>query len=195
MEKQCSPQEVTQLLHLWCRGEAEALDKLVPLVDDELHRRAHRYMMQERAGHPLQTTALINEVYLKLIDTPKVDWQNRAHFFAISAKLMRQVLVQYARSKNSQKRGGKFRQVSLDKASLFSSRPDANLVELDEALTALAKVDPRKAQVVELRFFGGLSLEEAAEVLKISADTVWRDWDLAKGWLYREMKHVARKSR
>jgi RNA polymerase sigma-70 factor, ECF subfamily len=194
MEKPCSPQEVTQLLQLWCRGEAAALDKLVPLVHDELHRRAHRYMMHERAGHTLQTTALINEVYLQLIDAPKVDWQDRAHFFAISAKLMRQVLVHYARSKNSQKRSGKFRQVPLDKASLFSSRPDANLIGLDEALTALEKVDPRKAQVVELRFFGGLSLEEAAEVLKISADTVWRDWDLAKGWLYREMKHAARKT-
>jgi RNA polymerase sigma-70 factor, ECF subfamily len=195
MEIQCSPQEVTQLLHLWCRGEAAALDKLVPLVHDELHRRAHRYMTHEHAGHTLQTTALINEVYLRLIDAPKVNWQDRAHFFAISAKLMRQVLVHYARSKNSQKRGGKFRQVSLNQASLFASRPDANLVELDDALTALAEVDPRKAQVVELRFFGGLSLEEAAEVLKISTDTVWRDWDLAKGWLYREMKHAARKSR
>jgi len=194
MDKKCTPQEVTQLLHLWCRGEAAALDKLVPLVHDELHRRAHRYMMQERAGHTLQTTALINEVYLQLIDAPKVNWQDRAHFFAISAKLMRQVLVHYSRSKNSQKRGGKFRQLSLNQSSLFASRPDANLVELDDALTALAEVDPRKAQVVELRFFGGLSLEEAAEVLKISADTVWRDWDLAKGWLYREMKHAARKS-
>lgn len=195
MEKQCSPQEITQLLSLWCRGEEAALDKLVPLVHDELHRRAHRYMMHERAGHTLQTTALINEVYLQLIDTPKVKWQDRAHFFAISAKLMRQILVDYARFKNSQKRGGGFQQVSLDEASLFVSRPDANLVELDEALTALAQVDSRKARVVELRFFGGLSLEETAEVLKISADTVWRDWDLAKGWLYRAMKRAARKPR
>ena len=195
MEKHCSPQEVTQLLHLWCRGEAAALDKLAPLVHDELHRRAHRYMMHEHAGHTLQTTALINEVYLQLIDAPKVNWQDRAHFFAISAKLMRQILIDYARSQNAQKRGGEFRQVSLDEASLFAPRPDADLVEMDDALTALAQVDPRKAQVVELRFFGGLSLEETAEALKISADTVWRDWDLAKGWLYRAMKHAARKPR
>lgn len=149
-------------------------------------------MMRERAGHTLQTTALINEVYLQLIDAPKVKWQDRVHFFAISAKLMRQILVNYARSKISQKRGGGFRHVSLDEVSLFSSRPDANLVELDDALTALAQVDPRKARVVELRFFGGLSLEETAEALNISADTVWRDCDLAKGWLYRAMKHAAR---
>ena len=195
MEEHCSPQEVTQLLRLWCRGEAAALDKLVPLVHDELHRRAHRYMMREPAGHTLQTTGLINEVYLQLIDAPKVKWRDRAHFFAISAKLMRQILVDYARSRKSQKRGGEFRQVPLDEAFKFASRPDADLVELDDALTALAEVDPRKARVVELRFFGGLSLEETAEVLKISADTVWRDWDLAKGWLYREMKHAARKPR
>ena len=193
MEKQHTPQEVTQLLRLWRRGEAAALDKLVPLVHEELHRRAHRYMTHERAGHTLQTTALINEVYLRLIDSTKVEWQDRVHFFAISAKLMRQILVHYARSKISQKRGGGFQRVSLDEASLFASRPDANLTELDDALTALARVDPRKARVVELRFFGGLSLEETAEALKISADTVWRDWDLAKGWLYREMKHPAGK--
>ncbi len=170
------------------------MDKLIPLVHDELHRRAHRYMLQERAGHVLQTTALVNEVYLLLIDTPKVNWQDRAHFFAISARLMRQILVHYARSRDSQKRGGKFRQVSLDEGSIFAPRPDADLVELDDALTALAEVDPRKARVVELRFFGGLNLEEAAEVLKVSADTVWRDWDFAKGWLYREMKHTTRRS-
>jgi RNA polymerase sigma factor (TIGR02999 family) len=178
---------------MWCRGEQAALDKLVPLVQGELHRRAHRYMHRERPGHVLQTTALVNEVYLQLIDAPKVDWRDRAHFFAISAKLMRQILVDYARSMDSQKRGGKFRQVSLDECSVFAARPDADLVKLDDALTALAKFDPRKAQVVELRFFGGLNLEEAAEVLKISADTVWRDWDLAKGWLYREMKGMARR--
>jgi len=188
MEKQCSPQEVTQLLHLWRRGEAAALDKLAPLVHSELHRRAHRYMMHEHGGHTLQTTALINEVYLQLIDAPKVNWQDRAHFFAISARIMRQILVDYARSKYAQKRGGDCRQVPLDEASMISARPDTHLVELDDALTALARVDPRKARVVELRFFGGLSLEETAEVLKVSADTVWRDWDLAKGWLYREMK-------
>ena len=192
MGKKRAPNEVTQLLHQWCEGEAAALDELIPLVHDELHRRAHRYMMHERAGHTLQTTALINEVYMRLIDVPNVDWQDRVHFFAISAKLMRQILVNYAHSKTTQKRGGGFQRVSLDEASLFASRPDANLVELDDALTALAQIDPRKARVVELRFFGGLSLEETAEALKVSADTVWRDWDLAKGWLYREMKHAAR---
>ena len=191
--KNYSPQEVTQLLHMWRCGEQSALDKLVPLVHNELHRRAHHYMLNERAGHVLQTTALVNEVYLQLLDASKVNWQDRAHFFAISAKLMRQILVHYARSRDSQKRGGRFRQISLEEASIFAPRPDADLVELDDALTALAEVDHRKAQVVELRFFGGLNLEEAAEVLKVSADTVWRDWDFAKGWLYREMKHAARK--
>jgi RNA polymerase sigma factor (TIGR02999 family) len=164
------------------------LDKLLPLVYDELHRRAHLYMQRERAGHVLQTTALVNEVYMQLVDAPKVDWKDRVHFFAISAKLMRQILVNYARAMDSRKRGGDYRRVSLDESSLFAGRPDADLIKLDDALTSLAKLDPRKAQVVELRFFGGLSLEEVAEVLKVSPDTVWRDWDLAKGWLYREMK-------
>jgi RNA polymerase sigma factor (TIGR02999 family) len=191
--KQSFPRGVTQLLRLWCRGDQEALDRLVPLVYEELHRRAHRYMKRERAGHVLQTTALVNEVYLQLIDTPKVTWQDRAHFFAVSAKLMRQILVDHARAMDSQKRGGAYRQVSLDESSLFAEKPDADLVKLDDALTSLAKFDPRKAKVVELRFFGGLSLEESAEVLKISADTVWRDWDFAKGWLYREMQGGARR--
>jgi len=191
--KQGSPQEVTQLLRLWCQGDQAALDKLVPLVYDELHRRAHRYMQHERAGHVYQTTALVNEVYMQLVDAPKVKWQDRAHFFAISARLMRQILVDYARAMDSQKRGGKYRQVSLDESSLFAERPDADLVKLDDALSSLAKFDARKAQVVELRFFGGLSLEEAAEVLKVSADTVWRDWDMAKGWLYREMKGAVKR--
>jgi len=185
--KECSSQEVTQLLHLWRRGDAAALDQLVPLVYDELHRRAHRYMQRERAGHVLQTTALVNEVYMHLIDAPKVNWQDRAHFFAISAKLMRQILVDYARAMDSRKRGGDYRQVLLDESSLVAERADADLVELDVALNSLAQLDPRKAQVVELRFFGGLTLEETAEVLKVSADTVWRDWDMAKSWLYREM--------
>jgi len=184
-----SPQEVTQLLHAWCRGDKEALDKLMPLVYDELHRLAHRYMLREKAGHVLQTTALVNEAYLQLIDASQVKWQDRAHFFAISANLMRQILVHFARARDSQKRGGNYRQVSLDEAAVFRPEPGADLIQLDEALAALAEIDPRKAKVVELRFFGGLSLEEAAEVLKVSADTVWRDWDLAKTWLYREMGH------
>ena len=185
-----SPKEVTQLLQDWCRGDREALNKLMPLVQDELRRLAHRYMMRERAGHILQTTALVNEAYLQLIDANKVNWQDRAHFFAISANLMRQILVHLARSRDARKRGGQLRQVSLDEAAVLAPEPDTDVVELDDALTALAEIDQRKAKVVELRFFGGLSLEETAEVLKVSADTVWRDWDLAKTWLYREMSRV-----
>jgi RNA polymerase sigma-70 factor (ECF subfamily) len=160
----------------------------MPLVYDELKRTAHRYMAGERPGHVLQTTALVNEVYIKLIDVDQVRFQDRTHFFAISAKLMRQILVHFARSRNSQKRGGKFLQVSLSKAGPFTRESFADLVKLDDSLTALAEIDPRKAKVVELRFFGGLSLAEVAEVLKVSADTVWRDWDLAKTWLWRQMK-------
>ncbi len=190
-----SPHDVTQLLHAWRQGEPEAFDKLVTLVHAELHRCAHRYMARERAGHVLQTSALVNEAYVELLGAANINWRDRTHFLAVAAKLMRQILVHYARSRYSQKRGGRFRQVSLAEASILSTRPDADLVELDDALTALARVDPRKARVVELRFFGGLSLEEAAAVLEISPDTVWRDWDLARSWLYREMKHSAGKQR
>ncbi len=188
-----SPQEVTQLLHAWRCGEGAALDRLMPLAYDELHRRAHRCMQRERAGHLLQTTALVNEAYLQLIDANKVQWQDRAHFFAISSRLMRQILVHMARSRGAQKRGGNFRQASLDDSAIAAPRPDADLIELDDALKALAEVDARKARVVELKFFGGLTIEEIAEVLNVSADTVWRDWDLAKCWLYREMKHAPRR--
>jgi RNA polymerase sigma factor (TIGR02999 family) len=188
-----SPHEVTQLLHAWSRGERAALDGLIPLVYDELHRLAHRYMKREHAGHILQTTALVNEAYIQLIEADKVKWQDRAHFFAIAAKLMRQILVHSARSRNAKKREGKIRHVSLDESAVFAPTPDADLVELDDALRALAEIDERKARVVELRFFGGMSLEEAAEVLKVSADTVWHDWDLAKTWLYREMSHRAKR--
>ncbi len=184
-----SPNEVTQLLQAWSRGDETALDRLMPLVYDELRRLAHHYMTRENAGHILQTTALVNEAYLRLIDANTVNWQDRAHFFAISAKLMRRILVQFARSRNSQKRGGGLSHVSLDKAALVLSEQDADLIELDEALTSLAAIDQRKAKVVELRFFGGLNLEETGEVLGVSPDTVWRDWDLAKSWLYREMRH------
>jgi len=186
-----SPHEVTRLLQAWSGGDRAALDRLIPMVHDELHRLAHRYMKRERAGHILQTTALVNEAYLQLIDADKVKWQDRTHFFAIAARLMRQILVHSARSRDAKKREGKIRQVSLDESAVFVSKPDADLVELDDALTALAEIDARKAKVVELRFFGGMTLEEAAEVLKISADTVWHDWDLAKTWLYREMSHRA----
>ena len=186
-----SPHEITQLLHAWSRGDRAALDGLIPLVYDELHRLAHRYMKREHAGHILQTTALVNEAYIQLIQADTVKWQDRVHFFAIAARLMRQILVHSARSRDAKKREGKIRQVSLDESAVFVSKPDADLVELDDALTALAEIDARKAKVVELRFFGGMTLEEAAEVLKISADTVWHDWDLAKTWLYREMSHRA----
>jgi RNA polymerase sigma-70 factor (ECF subfamily) len=183
-----SPPEVTQLLQAWSRGESSALKTLTPLVYKELHRLAHRYMGFENPGHTLQTTALVNEAYLRLVSN-HANWQNRAHFFAISAQLMRQILVDFARSRHQWKRGGKVQRVSLDEALIGSPERDEDLVALDDALTALTSVDPRKSRVVELRFFGGLSVEETAEVLKVSTDTVLRDWRLAKMWLLREMSH------
>jgi RNA polymerase sigma-70 factor, ECF subfamily len=187
-----TPQEVTRLLHAWRDGDTSALDELMPLVYDELHRLAHHYMTGEKGGHLLQTSALVNEAYLQLIDARQVHWQDRAHFFAISARLMRQILVHFARSRDAQKRGGQYRRVSLAESAIMASHGDADLLELDDALRALAEIDPRKAEVVELRFFGGLSLEETAEVLKSSVNIVWRDWDVAKSWLYREMRHGAK---
>ena len=182
-------QEVSSLLRAWSGGDESALDRLMPLVYDELRRLAHRYMTRERAGdHTLQTTALVNEAYLRLIDADQVQWQDRAHFFAISAKLMRRILVDFARSRGYQKRGGKVHKVALDEALLVSPEPDPDLVRLDDALTALAEFDPRKARVVELRYFGGLSVEEAAEVMKIAPITVMRDWNMAKLWLLKELK-------
>jgi RNA polymerase sigma-70 factor, ECF subfamily len=183
-----SPPDVTQLLQAWSRGDASALNKLTPLVYKELHRVAHRYMAMENPGHTLQTTALVNEAYLRLVSN-RATWQNRAHFFAISAQLMRQILVDFARSRHQLKRGGKIQRVSLEEATVSSEEPDADLVALDDALNALAAVDHRKSRVVELRFFGGLSVEQTAEVLKVSADTVLRDWRLAKLWLMRELSH------
>jgi RNA polymerase sigma factor (TIGR02999 family) len=180
-------QEITQLLLAWNEGDARALDQLMPLVHDELHLLAHRYMTGERAGHPLQTTALVNEAYLRLIDSSRVRWQNRAHFFAVSAQLMRRILVDVARARRQLKRGGDAAQVSLDEAVTVSSEPPADLIALDDALTALAAFDARKSKVVELRFFGGLTVEETAEVLQISVMTVNRDWGLAKAWLLREL--------
>lgn len=179
--------EVTGLLIAWGAGDESALDKLVPLVHAELHRLAHREMGRERAGHTLQTTALVNEVYLRLIDVRRVQWQDRAHFFAMSARLMRRILVDHARSRLSQKRGGATRRVSLDEALTVSPERGADLVALDDALKALAAVDARKSQVVELRYFGGLSVDETAESLHVSPDTVLRDWSLAKVWLLREL--------
>ena len=180
-------QQITQLLLAWNEGDEKALDRLIPLVHQELHRLAHRYMAAERAGHALQTTALVNEAYLRLIDSSRVRWQNRAHFFGVSAQLMRRILVDFARARRKLKRGGDVIQVSLDEAVVISSEPSADLIALDEALTLLASFDERKSQVVELRFFGGLSVEETAEVLKVSPITVMRDWNLAKLWLLREL--------
>ena len=180
-------QEVTDLLLAWSQGDDSALEKLIPLVYDELHRLAHHYMGGERAGHTLQTTALVNEAYLRLIDSSRVRWQSRAHFFAVSAQLMRRVLVDFARSRNYQKRGGGALQVSLDEALEVSAERGRELIALDDAMTALAATDERASRVVELRYFGGLSIEETAEVLKVSSETVRRDWNWAKVWLVREI--------
>jgi len=180
-------EDLTQLLVAWRDGDRSALNELIPLVHDELRRLAHRYMSGERAGHTLETTALVNEAYIRLIDSSRVQWKNRAHFFAVSAQLMRRILVDYARSHRSAKRGGGATPVPLDDALVLSSDLDPDLVALDEALSRLASLDERKSQVVELRFFGGLAVEETAEVLGVSADTVMRDWRLAKSWLMREM--------
>jgi len=182
-----STQEVTEMLVAWSNGDESALERLVPLVHDELHRLAHRYMNREDPGHMLQTTALVNEAYLRLVDSSHVRWQNRAHFFAVSAQLMRRILVDFARSRNYLKRGGNAVQVSLDKVLAITPEQDPDAVALDEALNALAAIDERKSRVVELRFFGGLNIEETAEVLKVSPDTVMRDWRLAKVWLLRQL--------
>jgi RNA polymerase sigma-70 factor, ECF subfamily len=182
-----SSQEITRLLVAWSEGDQSALDQLAPLIHSELHRLAHHYMSRERPGHVLQTSALINEAYLRLIDWKNVHWQNRAHFFGVAAQLMRRILVDYARERQYLKRGGGTLQVSLSEAASFGVNRNADLVALDEAITALAQVDSRKAQVVEMRFFAGLSVEEVADVLKVSKDTVMRDWRLAKVWLLREM--------
>jgi RNA polymerase sigma factor (TIGR02999 family) len=182
--------EITQLLLAWNEGDDQALDRLMPLVHDELHLLAHRYMAGERTGHPLQTTALVNEAYLRLIDSSRVRWQNRAHFFAVSAQLMRRILVDAARSRRKLKRGGDAIHVSLDEALSVSNEPAADVIALDEALTALAAFDVRKSKVVELRFFGGLSVDETAEVLNVSVMTVMRDWSFAKAWLLRELERT-----
>ena len=183
------PHEVSQLLIAWSNGNEAALDKLMPLVDRELHRLAHHYMRREHAGHTLQTTALVNEAYLKLIDQKHVHWKNRAHFFALSAQLMRRILVDHARGRRYAKRGGGAQRISFDEALVVSPERGADLVALDEALSKLTSIDPRKGQVVELRFFGGLSVEETAEALQLSAVTVMREWRMAKAWLYKSLNH------
>ena len=182
-----SAQHVTRLLQDWSQGKDAALEELLPLVHQELRRVARRYMFGERSGHTLQTTALVNEAYLRLVNSRQVNWQNRAHFFAISAQLMRRILVDYARTRGYQKRGGGVPKVTLDEALMGPQEKGHDLVALDDALKALGDLDPRKSKVVELRFFGGLSVDETAEVLKVSPDTVLRDWRLAKSWLAREL--------
>lgn len=179
--------EVTQLLKAWTAGDDQALEKLTPLVYEQLHRVARRYMAAQRPDHTLQTTALVNEVYLRLVDCGQVRWQDRAHFLAVSAQLMRRILVDFARSRGYQKRGAGAVHLSLDEAPSVCNEPDADLVALDDALKGLAAVDERESRVVELRFFGGLSVEETAEVLGISTDTALREWRLARAWLLREL--------
>ena len=188
-----SPKEITRLLVAWGDGDESALEGLTPLVYDELRRLAHHYMSQERPGHALQTTALVNEAYLRLIDWKNVHWQSRAHFFAVSAQLMRRILVDFARTQGYAKRGGGALQVTLDEA-VVSGEKGADIVALDEALRSLAELDERQSKVVELRFFGGLSIEETAEVLKVSEGTVRRDWSLARAWLHRELVAIPESS-
>ena len=188
LSKVPSKDEITQLLKAWGAGDERALERLTPVVEDELQRLAHRCMAREKPGHTLQTTALVNEVYLRLVDIDAVNFQDRAHFFAISARMMRRVLTDFARSRNYQKRGGGAVQVSLDEDLVISPEKDADILALDEALTQFAALYPRQSQVVELRFFGGLEVEQAAEALKISPVTVKRDWRFAKAWLRRAMR-------
>jgi len=182
-----SLEEVTLLLLAWSDGDQAALDKLVPLVYDELHRLAHHYISRERPGNTLQTTALAHEAYLRLVDAQSVRWQNRTHFFAVAAQTMRHILVDLARARHNLKRGGGAQQVSLDEVLVASPERGVDMLALDEALGRLAALNPRQSQVVELRYFGGLSNEEISEVLKISPNTVTRDWNMARAWLYKEL--------
>jgi len=182
-----SPHSVTALLLDWSDGNKESLDKLIPVVYHELRRQSARHLRRERREHTLQTTGLIHEAYLRLIDQKNVRWQNRAHFFGIAAKLMRQILVDHARKNQAAKRGGMDIKLSLEEATLISKGRDMNLMALDEALTRLATIDPRKGRVVELRYFGGLTMDETAEVLEVSLATTKHDWSMAKAWLRREL--------
>ena len=181
--------DITALLVDWNNGDKSAMERLLPLVDRELHRLAHSYMRREDPNHTLQTTALINETYLRLIDQRKVQWQNRAHFFGIAAQIMRRILLNYARDQNRLKRGGRAIHVSLSEAMVMPAEKDRELIALNDALTRLEALDERKSKVVELRYFGGLTVEEVAEVLKVSTITVMRDWAFAKAWLSREMQN------
>jgi len=186
MSKEGSPQ-ITKLLLQWREGKAEALDELVPLVHDELRRIARNFMRRQNPGHTLQTTALVNEAFIRLVDSNRVNWQDRNHFFAISAQLMRRVLVDVARRKNSLKRGGERVQVTLDDKLNVSDEKETDLIALDEAMSLLAELNPRQSQIVELRYFGGLTEEQIADTLEISSRTVRRDWNLARAWLFREL--------
>lgn len=187
-----SPQQITERLIAWNSGDAAARDDVIRGVYNELRRMAGRYLRLERPGHSLQPTALVHEAYLRLVDQTQVSWQNRAHFFGVAAQMMRRILVDHARTKQRDKRGGPARKLSLDEAMDASKGQPADLVALDDALESLARIDPRKSSVIELRFFGGLSVEETAEVLEVSPQTVLRDWKLAKAWLYQEMKGTTR---
>jgi RNA polymerase sigma factor (TIGR02999 family) len=186
-----STHDITRLLQAWSSGDEGALERLTPLVYDQLHRLAHSYMSREQAGQTLQTTALVHEVYLRLVDVENVDWQNRAHFYGLCARLMRRILIDFARSRNYQKRGGQIPHIELEEAATVSAVVGSELLAVDEALKQLAAVDTRKSEVVELRFFGGLTVEETAAALGVSPETVMRDWKLAKAWLLRELSHEA----
>lgn len=180
--------DLSELLISWRAGDVNALEQLTPIVYDHLHRLAQHYLAGERSGHTLQATALVNEAYLRLVGCSDVNWENRNHFFAVSAKIMRRILVDFARSRTNQKRGGGIVQTTLDASLLVSAEPDPEILAVDDALNALAAIDPRKAQVVELRFFGGLAELEIAEVLKVSVDTVQRDWKTSRVWLYNYLR-------
>jgi RNA polymerase sigma factor (TIGR02999 family) len=182
-----TPQEITDLLQAWARGEQEALEKLLPLVEAELRRLAKNHLRRERPGHTLQTTALVNEAYIKLVGQNRVHWENRTHFYAIAAQCMRRTLIDYAKTRYRKKRGGNARQVKLSDAMLMSSAQSEELLALDAALKKLATEDERKSKVTELRYFGGYSVEEIAELLHVSEATVARDWRLARAWLRREI--------
>lgn len=187
MARPISP-DITRLLLSWSNGDSDALEQLIPLVSGELRRLAHAYMRRQGPGHLLQTTALVHEAYMRLVDARTLDWQSRAHFYGISAKLMREILVEFARAGRAQKRGGGAVPLPLDEAAMVARTPDVDLIALDDALDDLAQFDPRKARIVELRFFGGLNIEDTAEVLQVAPVTVKREWNKAKAWLYYAVK-------
>ena len=187
MSGELDTKDISKLLRAWSDGDQSALNGLTPIVYEELRRLAHHYMEGERPGHTLQTTALVNEAYMRLVDYRRMQWQDRAHFFAVAAQVMRRILVDHARSRNI-KRGAGVQHVALDDVAVVNGDRTGDLVALDDAMDALARFDPRKAQIIEMRFFGGLSIDETAEVLKVSPATVRRDWSIAKFWLYRELR-------